>query len=133
MFNSLPDGSASTLDANARWPEVLARRLSESGEPPKGIVNAGIGGNRVLALNTGPSALARFDRDVLMQPGVTHVVLLEAINDLLRSTADSASSADIIFGYKQLIERAHERGELPELLSKPVVIIAPALGTRDAP
>ncbi|MEO5904044.1 MAG: SGNH/GDSL hydrolase family protein [Gemmatimonadaceae bacterium] len=108
--NSITDGSGTTLDANTRWPDVLARRLLQSREPQKGIVNAGIGGNRVLSANTGPSALARFDRDVLMQPGVTHVVLLEAINDLLRATADSATAADIIFGYKQLIARAHERG-----------------------
>jgi len=113
--NSITDGSATTLDANARWPDVLARRLLSSGEPPKAVVNAGIGGNRVLALGNGPSALARFDRDVLMQPGVTHVVLLEGINDLTRGTAttdprDSVTAADIIFGYQQLINRAHERG-----------------------
>ena len=115
--NSITDGTASTLGANTRWPDVLARRLLGSGEPPKGIVNAGIGGNRVLSLNTGPSALARFDRDVIMQPGVTHVVMLEGINDLLRGTAaavppDSVTVADIVFGYKQLIARAHERGLL---------------------
>ncbi len=113
--NSITDGTGTTLDANTRWPDVLARRLLGSSEPPKGIVNAGIGGNRVLSSRTGPSALARFDRDVLMQPGVTHVVLLEAINDLASGTAvperpDSTSAADIIFGYKQLIARAHERG-----------------------
>lgn len=108
--NSITDGSGTTLDANTRWPDVLARRLLESREPLKGIVNAGIGGNRVLSLNTGPSALARFDRDVLMQPGVTHVVLLEAINDLLRSPPDTVTASDIVFGYKQLIARAHERG-----------------------
>lgn len=113
--NSITDGTGTTLDANTRWPDVLARRLLSSSEPPKGIVNAGIGGNRVLSPRMGPSALARFDRDVLMQPGVTHVVLLEAINDLGSGTAvperpDSTSAADIIFGYKQLIARAHERG-----------------------
>jgi lysophospholipase L1-like esterase len=113
--NSITDGSGSTLDANARWPDVLARRLLASNEPPKAVVNAGIGGNRVLSFRTGPSALARFDRDVLMQPGATHVVLLEAINDLASGTMtrdprDSTSVADIIFGYTQLIARAHERG-----------------------
>jgi lysophospholipase L1-like esterase len=113
--NSITDGTATTLDANTRWPDVLARRLLTSNEPPKAVVNAGIGGNRVLSFRTGPSALSRFDRDVLMQPGVTHVVLLEAINDLASGTMtrdprDSTSVDDIIFGYKQLISRAHERG-----------------------
>jgi len=94
---------------------VLARRLLASHEPPKAVVNAGIGGNRVLSPTTGPSALARFDRDVLMQPGVTHVVVLEGINDLNRGTAtpdprDSIGVADMVFGFQQLIARAHERG-----------------------
>ncbi len=115
--NSITDGSGATLDANTRWPDVLARRLLNSREPPKAVINAGIGGNRVLAPMNGPSALARFDRDVLMQPGVTHVVVLEGINDLTRGTGtpdprDSVSAADIIFGYQQLIARAHERGLL---------------------
>jgi lysophospholipase L1-like esterase len=113
--NSITDGTGSTADANSRWPDVLARRLLGSKEPPKAVVNAGIGGNRVLSPNAGPSALARFDRDVLMQPGVTHVVLLEGINDLGRGTGtpdarDSLTAQDIIFGYSQLISRAHERG-----------------------
>jgi len=115
LGNSITDGTGTTLDANTRWPDVLARRLLSSSEAPKAVVNAGIGGNRVLSPRTGPSALARFDRDVLMQPGVTHVVVLEAINDLASGTAipetrDSTTAADIIFGYKQLIARAHERG-----------------------
>ena len=115
LGNSITDGTAATPDANSRWPDVLARRLLGSSEPPKAVVNAGIGGNRVLSRITGPSALARFDRDVLAQPGVTHVVVLEGINDLTRGTAtpdprDSVTAADIIFGYQQLITRAHERG-----------------------
>ena len=113
--NSITDGSGATLDANTRWPDVFARRLLRSKEPPKAVVNAGIGGNRVLSPTVGPSALARFDRDVLMQPGATHVILLEGINDLARGTAspqpaDSVTADDIIFGYRQLIARAHERG-----------------------
>src|SRR5260370_8662853 len=108
-------GGGSRRDGDARWADVLARRLLASHEPPKAVVNAGIGGNRVLSPTTGPSALARFDRDVLMQPGVTHVVVLEGINDLNRGTAtpdprDSVAVADMVFGYQQLIARAHERG-----------------------
>ena len=105
--NSITDGAASTPSSNSRWPDVLARRLLTSSEPPKAIVNAGISGGRVLAPVAGPSALSRFDRDVLMQPGVTHVIVLEAINDLTRGTGtmdprDSVTAEDIIAGYKQL-------------------------------
>lgn len=115
LGNSITDGTGSTRDANMRWPDVLARRLLTSNEPPKGVINAGISGNRALSTGAGPSALARFDRDVLMQPGVTHVVVLEGINDLGRGTMsanprDSLTADDIIFGYQQLIARAHERG-----------------------
>ncbi|MEP6763481.1 MAG: SGNH/GDSL hydrolase family protein [Gemmatimonadaceae bacterium] len=109
--NSITDGFASTPDANRRWPDVLAQRLlSSKSEPMKAVVNAGISGNRVLSFGAGPSLVSRFDRDVLMQPGVSHVIILEAINDISRSTVDTISADDIIFGYKQVIERAHERG-----------------------
>jgi lysophospholipase L1-like esterase len=113
--NSITDGYNSTPDSNGRWPDVLARRLLASNEPPKSVVNAGISANRVLTFGSGPSALARFDRDVLMQPGVTHVILLEAINDLYRGAAvtdprDSVGAQDIIDAYRQMILRAHDRG-----------------------
>jgi lysophospholipase L1-like esterase len=115
--NSITDGLGATLNANSRWPDVLARRMLASSEPVKAVVNAGITGNRVLAPGIGPSALSRFDRDVLSQPGVTQVIVLEGINDLLHGTAtpdsrDSVTPDDIIFGYQQLIARAHERGVL---------------------
>ena len=109
--NSITDGFAATPDANRRWPDVLAQRLLTSkSEPMKAVVNAGISGNRVLTFGAGPSLVSRFDRDVLMQPGVTHVVILEAINDISRSAVDTVNADDIIFGYKQMIARAHERG-----------------------
>jgi lysophospholipase L1-like esterase len=108
--NSITDGTASTLDANRRWPNVLAERLLRTAEPVKGVANHGIGGNRVLSVGTGPSALARFDRDALMTPGVTHIVLLEGINDIGASARDGVTAEDIIQGYRQLIGRAHDRG-----------------------
>ena len=115
LGNSITDGAASSADSNSRWPDVLARRLLASKEPAKAVVNAGISGNGVLSPITGPAALSRFDRDVLMQPGVTHVILLEGINDLSRGAAsadprDSVGAEDLIYGYRQLIDRAHERG-----------------------
>jgi lysophospholipase L1-like esterase len=108
--NSITDGFAATPDSNRRWPDVLARRLLSSSEPPKAVVNAGISGNRVLTFGAGPSLLSRFDRDVLMQPGVTHVIILEGINDISRSAVDTISAEDIIYGLRQVVERAHERG-----------------------
>ncbi|MEP6620988.1 MAG: SGNH/GDSL hydrolase family protein [bacterium] len=108
--NSITDGAASTRDRNARWPNVLAARLQKSGEPEMAVVNAGISGGRVLTYGTGASALARFDRDVLLVPGVTHVILLEGINDIGRSAVDGMTADDLIAGYRQLIARAHDRG-----------------------
>jgi lysophospholipase L1-like esterase len=107
--NSITDGALSTRDMNTRWPNVLAARLSV-GNAPMAVVNAGISGGRVLTFGAGPSALARFDRDVLTTPGLTHVILLEGINDIGASARDGVTADDIIFGYRQLIMRAHERG-----------------------
>jgi lysophospholipase L1-like esterase len=73
-----------------------------------GVLNTGIAANRVLSEGTGVNALARFDRDVLAHPGVTHVVVLEGINDIRNSPATTAD--DLIAGHKQLIDRAHAHG-----------------------
>ena len=109
--NSITDGYAATPDSNRRWPDVLARRLlTAPGEPPRAVVNAGISGNRVLTFGAGPSLVSRFDRDVLLQPGVTHVIVLEGINDISRDAVDSASAQELIDAQRQLAERAHERG-----------------------
>jgi lysophospholipase L1-like esterase len=108
--NSITDGALSTKNANTRWPNVLAARMVNGTEPLKAVVNAGISGGRVLTYGAGPSALARFERDVLDTPGLTHVILLEGINDIGRSAQDGITADDIIFGYRQLITRAHERG-----------------------
>jgi lysophospholipase L1-like esterase len=111
--DSITDGTASTTDANLRWPDVLARRLAAE-KPALGVVNAGIGGNRMLsegAPQAGINALARFDRDVVDVPGVTHVIVLEGINDIGNARENSTPTAqDLIVAHKQLIERAHLRG-----------------------
>ncbi len=111
--DSITAGSASTADTNNRYPNHLARRL-QSSSTPAAVLNAGIGGNRVLsdgAFNSGVNAVGRFDRDVLMQTGVTHVIVLEGINDIGAARENPTPTAeDLIAGHKQLIERAHTRG-----------------------
>jgi lysophospholipase L1-like esterase len=113
--DSITDGSRITPDTNNRWPNHLAKRLAGgAGVPRMAVVDAGIGGNRMLSesgYTSGNNALARFDRDVLAQAGVTHVIVLDGINDIGGGRESAAPSADdIIAGYKQLIERAHVRG-----------------------
>jgi lysophospholipase L1-like esterase len=119
--DSITDGARSTIDANRRWPNILAQRLlARRGGSRVGVVDAGIGGNRILHDATanvrfGVNALARFDRDVLTQPGVKYVIVLEGINDLGHAgssapESETVSAEDLIAGLKQMIERAHEHG-----------------------
>lgn len=77
--DSITDGNGATLDADNRWPDFLAARLA-----PKqvAVLNAGISGARLLDDAMGEKASARFDRDVLAQPGVKAVILLIGINDI---------------------------------------------------
>ena len=114
--DSITDGALSTFDTNQRWPDVLGRRLhADKKTEGLAILNEGIGGNRVLHDGTGPSALARFDRDVLAQAGVKYLILMESINDIGGATSpknphDPVSAADLIAGLQQMTERAHIHG-----------------------
>jgi lysophospholipase L1-like esterase len=108
LGDSITDGTRSTPDTNNRWPDHLARRFAAE-NIRMGVLNLGIAGNRVLSEGNGVNALARFDRDVLAQPGVTHVVVLEGINDIRRATPPPMAE-DIIAGHLQLIRRAHAQG-----------------------
>jgi len=113
LGDSITDGNMSTVDGNRRWPDVLARRLSGEGVA---VLNAGISGARLLQDKMGSNALARFDRDVLSQPGVAAAVVFIGINDIAwNGTAFAPSDPaarveDLIAGYRQLIARAHTRG-----------------------
>ncbi|MEO8256438.1 MAG: SGNH/GDSL hydrolase family protein [Acidobacteriota bacterium] len=108
--DSITDGTRSTINTNNRWPDHLARRL-QAQKIDLAVLNQGIAGNRVLADGAGVSALARFDRDVLAQSGVTHVIVLESINDIGQARDNACpSAADLIAAHRQLIERAHSRG-----------------------
>jgi lysophospholipase L1-like esterase len=113
LGDSLTDSTRSTADQNRRWPDHLARRLAaQPGNRKMGVVNAGIAGNKLLNDIIGPNALARFDRDVLAQTGVSHVIVQLGNNDILFvfSPADVVTAEQIIGGYKQLIRRAHSHG-----------------------
>jgi len=114
--DSITDGAHSTRDANGRWPDVLAHRLlADKKTAHLGVLNEGIGGNRILHDTTGPSALARFDRDVLAQAGVKYLVIMESINDIGHATDpakpyDVVTAEDLIAGLTQLAVRAHTHG-----------------------
>ncbi|MEV5985300.1 SGNH/GDSL hydrolase family protein [Streptomyces sp. NPDC052051] len=108
--DSLTDGTGSTPGTNHRWPDRLSQRLSalpESRRP--GVLNAGIGGNRLLLDGTGPNALARLDADALSRGGVRTLIVLEGINDLIvaPSQRDPAAYAR---AYRQIVARAHALG-----------------------
>ena len=108
--DSITDGTRSTPDMNSRWPDHLARRLATQ-NIKMGVLNQGIAGNRVLADGAGVSALARFDRDVLVQTGATHAIVLESINDIGLARNNPMPTADeLIAAHRQLVERAHARG-----------------------
>ena len=115
--DSITDGTASTLNGDDRWPDVLARRLRAAGERVS-VVNAGIGGNQVVGpaeygpakpFPGGPSALARMERDVIGLSGVTHVIWLEGTNDL--STNGGATPEQVMAGFRDGVAKL--RAKIP--------------------
>jgi lysophospholipase L1-like esterase len=134
LGDSITDGVGASQGDYNDWPNLLANRLAaQKSLPAMAVVNTGIGGNRVLYDGAGVNALARFDRDVLAQPGISGIILLEGINDIgwprmklpaprPGNPAQSAtpmespfakefvSAQDIIAGYQQIIDRARQHG-----------------------
>jgi lysophospholipase L1-like esterase len=111
--DSLTDGNISTIDAFCRWPDQLARRLAARGGRPVGVMNNGLGGNRILHDMRGDSGLRRFDRDVIAQPGVTHVIVMLSTNDLRNRWAkpeEEVTAEQMIAGLQQMAVRAHSAG-----------------------
>lgn len=117
--DSITDGYGVKPNTNARWTDALQRRLRAApGMGEVAVLNAGIGGNRLLNDGLGPNALARFDHDVIGQPGVTHLIVLEGVNDLGTLTRDApvpaaahtALVARMMDAYRQIVARAHARG-----------------------
>ncbi len=111
--DSITDGAYSTVDANHRWPDYLALKLSRDKTTAQlGVLDEGIDGNRVLNDGWAQNALARFDRDVVAQSGVKYLIIVEGINDIgrlshPRAPADDVSVQDLETGLKQLVDRAH--------------------------
>ena len=113
LGDSITDGVQSTPDTNHRWPNVLAERLQARRNLDRlAVLDEGINGNRLLSEgNFAPNALKRFDRDVLAQAGVQYLIVLIGINDIGHSAlgdGPTVTPADIIFGYRQIVARAHE-------------------------
>lgn len=109
LGDSITDGAASALDVNGSWPDILSKRLPSLRDgSPVSVINMGIGSNRLLASGeAGPPGIARLDRDVLSRSNVTHLILLEGINDI---SYEHTPTAALIGAYEQIIERAHARG-----------------------
>ncbi|GAB2557493.1 SGNH/GDSL hydrolase family protein [Kribbella endophytica] len=106
--DSITDGASSPVDRNLRYPDQLADRLTKR---RYAVVNAGIGGNRLLVNGgvSGEAAIARFERDVVRRSGVRAVVILEGINDI-RAGKGAISGAQLINAHRQLIARARAAG-----------------------
>jgi lysophospholipase L1-like esterase len=117
--DSITDGRGSTTNGNNRWPDILSERLQASAETRHlGVLNFGVGGNRLLNDGKGPNALARLNDDVLAQTGVKYLIVFEGVNDLGTLTRDGEVSAEehaahvarMISAYEQIITRAHAQG-----------------------
>lgn len=113
LGDSITDGNISTIDAFCRWPDQLARRLVARAGRSVSVMNNGLGGNRILHDIRGDSGLRRFDRDVLAQPGVTHVIAMLGTNDLRNRWAkpeEEVTAEQMIAGLQQMALRAHAAG-----------------------
>ena len=116
LGDSITDGFGSTPDTNQRWTNLLAERLqSHPGTSRVAVLNAGLSGNRVLHDLVGTNALARLDRDVLVQTGVKYVIVMEGNNDfgipgLIGNPAQEVTAEQVIQGHRQIIDRAHALG-----------------------
>ena len=134
--DSITDGTASTLNGDDRWPDVLLRRLQAIYGNRVAVVNAGIGGNQVVGppeygpqkpFPGGPSALMRIDRDVMELSGVSAMIWLEGTNDFSRN--GNASVETVINGMKEIVGRI--RAKRPELRVFGATVLT-ALGSTSA-
>ncbi len=115
--DSITDGACSTVDTSNRWPDHIAERLQAEGHPDVAVVNEAYSGDRVLTNGMGTNALSRFDMSVLSHPRVSTVVMMMGINDIgwpgkdaITPSDPEPTAEDVIAGYKQIIQRAHDHG-----------------------
>jgi lysophospholipase L1-like esterase len=119
LGDSITDGYGVPANSNTRWTDALQFRLHATPAlADMAVLNAGIGGNRLLNDGLGPNAMARFDREVLSYPGVTHLVIFEGVNDLGTLTRDAPATPEahtelvegMIGAYRQMVSRARAHG-----------------------
>jgi len=113
LGNSITDGRGSMTNGQNRWPDVLSvSLLQDSATRYVGVLNAGIGGNCVLAGGLGPTGVSRYDRDIISQSGVRWAIVLEGVNDIggvHSASAATTTAANLIAAYGQMIAKAHAR------------------------
>ncbi|MFE9399470.1 SGNH/GDSL hydrolase family protein [Streptomyces flavidovirens] len=117
--DSITDGVGSSPNTDNRYPDELAERFAATGKP-RSVLNHGIGGNQVTNDTTwaGEKAVARFKKDVLSEPGIGTVIVLEGINDIGGSgwqgipggPTPEVSAKQLIEGHRTLIRQAHAKG-----------------------
>ncbi|MGN9919972.1 SGNH/GDSL hydrolase family protein [Micromonospora palomenae] len=122
LGDSIGDGNGSTVNANKRWPDLLADRLVDARPEVRtpGVLNLSLAGNRLNHEGPepgaggfpgynelGPNALARLNEDVFPQTGVKTVVTHLGINDIWMS-GDSAEQ--IIAALRQVNQQVKARG-----------------------
>lgn len=114
LGNSIADGRGSGTNKQNRWPDVLSQRLLHSPQTSSvGVLNLGIGGNCVLRRGLGPTALYRFERDILSQSNVKWLILSIGVNDIggIRTEAEAPKLVEeLIMAYKLMVDKAHAKG-----------------------
>lgn len=111
LGNSITDGRGSTTNLQNRWTDIFSETLlQDSSTQHVGVLNLGIGGNCVLSGGLGPTAVSRFDRDILGQSEVRWAIVFEGVNDIggiKTAAAANATANNLINAYKQMIVKAH--------------------------
>lgn len=106
LGNSITDGRGTTTDMQNRWTDVLAEGLGGQ----CAVLNLGIGGNCVLSGGLGQPATERFERDIMSQHGVTHLIIFEGINDIGGTKNSEQTSGQLIRAYEKFISQARQHG-----------------------
>ena len=114
--DSITDGTASTMNGDDRWPNVLSRRLKALYGNKVAVVNGGIGGNQIAGpaeyssdkpFAGGPSSSQRLDRDVLALSGISSLIWLEGINDFSKN--GNASVDEVVAAMKDGVNRLRKK------------------------